>query len=454
VARVTVDRWRELGFSAGRAGVGPATWGQHKIWNVVRGLGDGAARFNVSGGCAVSPALPFERVTELVRELLLAHDSLRTKLFPAGQRRLDQVVHADGAVPVLVRQSEPDAIKVTAHALYHELQAMPFSVDEQWPVRLGVVEAGGLVRFVIFSLSHTAADGGGLRNLLAGFTALLAGGPIRTVGMTPLAEAEFQRSARGKRLDSAARRWWAAKLAQGPASMFPASAGQPKAATFPSAVLNSPALAIATEQVSASLKVSPASVLLAGAAAALHRLTGVRDALFQVVVSNRFLPGLADGVNIVAQEGLFWLPGADKEFAGLIRQAFGATLSAHRHAYYDKLALDDDLAQARQRGPVADFSCLINDTRGMMPIRDFARPAAEPLAQARARTTLTWPAEFDPRDTTFAMGVRDAQGSMELAITTDSATFPKPEVEKFLFGIEDLIVGQAEADGVAVVRAK
>ncbi|MER7004304.1 condensation domain-containing protein [Dactylosporangium sp. NPDC000555] len=433
----------EFVFAGARRGTGPATWGQSAIWDVVRRLGEDAARYNVSGGMPLDPALPLDRLAAVVRALLLRHDSLRTVLAPGGER-LGQVVHAAGAVPVHARECEPADVTETAYALYHELQAIPFDADRELPLRVGVVVADGRAGYVILSLSHTASDGWGLRNLLADCAALVAGRePPGDERQQPLEEAAYQTSDRGRRRDAAARRAWADKLRRGPESQFPDRAGRPAAPAFPNAVLNSPALALALDRVATGLAVNQGAVLLAAAAAAAGRLGGAPDAVFQIVVNNRFLPGMAGAVNTIAQEGLLYLPGTSGDFAALVRRTFGAALSAQRHAYYDKLALERDIADLRA---ACDHSCFVNDTRGLMPSLGYARPTAEPLRRARTRTTLTWPLEHAPRhNTTFALDAQDAPGSLELAMTADAAVLPRPDMERFLFGIEDLVVAQALA---------
>jgi hypothetical protein len=290
-----------------------------------------------------------------------------------------------------------------------------------------------------------------MRNLLADFTALCAGRSAASIlarhgRLQPLDEAGFQSSSRGRRRDAAARRFWRDRLHAGPPSLFPAASREP-ALSFPNAVLRSPALALATARVARQLAVSPASVLLAAAAASMGRLTGVSEAVFQVVVNNRFLPGLGDVVNTVAQEGLLHLPNTDGDFSRLVRYAFGATVSTHWHAYYDKLALDSDIAMSRDRGDViGDHSCIVNDFRGMVPDETWIKPDQVPLAQALDRTVLTWPVEFEPRrNLTFALDAATAPGAIELAMTADSAVLPRPDMERFLFGIEELVVAEALA---------
>lgn len=451
------DRHITFAFSGGRSGSGPATWGQSAKWNVVRGLGTDAARYNVTGGSPVPAPVPVGRIADVVRDLVLLHDSLRTRLCTGDDGRLAQVLYPSGAVPVVSRSCAPDEVTETSHALYFDLQATPFDVEHEWPLRVGVVECAGSAYYVVFSLPHTAADGWGLRNLLADFVALVDGGPTDRAAdgirarhdLQPLEEARAQDSERGRRRDAAARRSWCEKLAAAPPHQFPVYAGRPPAERFPQAVLNSPALALAMDRLAAALAVSPSAVLLAAAAAVAHRLTGVPDAVFQVVVNNRFLPGLAGAVDTVAQEGLFHLRDTGGDVTDLVRRTFGATMSTHRHAYYDALALDRDLALMRGRGEaVGDHSCFINDLRGLMPSLGYAKPAPVPLARAREHTTLSWPVECEPRrDVTFALDAQDAPGSVELAMTADSALMPKPDMERFLYGIEDLVVTEVLARG-------
>ncbi|MGI5238060.1 condensation domain-containing protein [Dactylosporangium sp. CA-139066] len=435
----------QIAFAGLRSGTGPATWGQSAIWDVVRRLGDDAARYNVSGGLAPDPALPLDRLGDVIRALLARHDSLHTTLRADGDR-LEQVAHPAGAVELHTRGCEPADVTATAYALRDELMAVPFDAERELPLRVGAVLAGGRAAYVILFLSHTASDGWGLRNLLADAAALCAGeDPGGEERQQPLEEAAYQVSEKGRRRDAAARRSWLQKLASGPASQFPGRAGRAPAAAFPNAVLNSPALALALDRVAAGLAVNPHSVLLAAAAAAAARLGGAPDAVFQIVVNNRFLPGMAGAVNTIAQEGLLHLPATAGDFADLVRRTFGAALSAQRHAYYDKLALDRDIAALRD---ACDHSCFVNDTRGLMSMLGYGRPEAEPLERARSRTTLTWPVEHAPRrNTTFALDAQDAPGSLELAMTADAAVLPRSDMERFLLGIEDLVVAQAQSLG-------
>jgi hypothetical protein len=460
----------EFAFSSGRSGTGPATWGQHAVWDVVRNLGADAARYNVSGGGAVDPGLPADRIVRALQELFPLNDSLRTTLHEDGEGRLVQQVHEAGSAALVVRRCEPEAVEHEADALLARLAAAPFDSEHEWPARFGAVESGGLVRHMVFVLSHTAVDAWGLRHLIEDMSALSHGGASgqqlrqrRADRLQPLEEAQYQASERGRRQDAAARRHWRGKLDLGPRRMFrPAAGPQPadvaaQPAKFPNAALDSPALALALHRISATHAVSSASVLLAAASAMVARLSGSADAVFQVVVNNRFLPGLQGAVSTVAQEGIFHLPDAADRFPQLLRRAFGSSLSAYRGAYYDKASLERDMAQLRgQRGDLCDLTCFVNDTRGVKPDRAGVRgPPADnasieklSIEMLRPQTTLRWPVEFEPRrNVSFALDVLDVPGSVGLSMTADSSLITRADMERFLYGVEDLVVTEALALG-------
>jgi hypothetical protein len=167
--------------------------------------------------------------------------------------------------------------------------------------------------------------------------------------------------------------------------------------------------------------------------------------LFQVVVNNRFLPGLKQAVSTVAQEGLFHLEVRDVPFADLVHAAAGASLATYRYAYYDKSRLDADLAGLAERS--ADLSCFVNDTRGLMPGQEpepMAPASPGALEELRGQTRLHWPVEFPPRpNVSFALDAVDIPGSLGLTMTADPSRLPRPEMERVLFGMEELIVGEA-----------
>ncbi|SOB85474.1 condensation domain-containing protein [Streptomyces sp. 1331.2] len=435
----------EIAFSSGRAGSGPATWGQQAIWDAVRRLPPAdAPRYNITTAAPLDPGLPLPVLLAALERLLHRHDSLHTRLLPPDDDGgpLRQVVDPEGTLGIDVRTAgERDAPAELGARLHEELAAQPFDTAAQWPIRVGLVVADDLVRHISLVLSHTAVDGSGMSRLVADLTALCldsspqASAELRRPSQQPLEEAGFQTSERGARRDAAARRQVLRKLRQGPPRLFP-PASDPSA-PFPNAVLRSPALARAVERVAAAHRVSTGSVLLAATAAMTARLAGTTEAVLNVVVNNRFLPELADAVSVVAGDGLFHLPDATGEFGEVVRRTHAAAIGTYRHAYFDRLALATEIERLTAEGvPLADRSCVFNDTRDLLPA------APDP---GNDRTTLSWPVEFEPRPgLTYALDALQSPEAISLAMTANPAVLPRPAMERFLYGIEELVLTEAD----------
>ncbi|MFG2908752.1 condensation domain-containing protein [Kitasatospora sp. NPDC048286] len=453
---MTTRQLLQIAFSSGRTGSGPATWGQRAIWDAVRQLPPAdAPRYNIATAAPLDPGVPLPVLLTALQQLLHLHDSLHTRLLPDESGFLRQVVDGEGLLDVHLQPAEEhdghedrEDYKEPAELgarLHEELAAQAFDTATQWPLRIGAVTAGGLVRHISLVLSHTAVDGTGMGRLVADLSALCLGSSpeelaeLRAPARQPLEEAEFQNSERGLRRDAGARTQFVRKLRLGPARLFPPAAAQP--GRFPNAVLRSPALPRAVERVAARHRVSTGSVLLAATAAMTARLAGSTEAVLNVVVNNRFLPELANAVSVVAGDGLFHLPDATAEFDEIVRRTHAAAIGTYRHAYYDKLALAAEIDQLTAEGVrLADRSCVFNDTRELLPAT--ADPGGD-------RTTLSWPVEFEPRPgLTYALDALQTADALSLAMTADPSVLPRSAMERFLYGVEELILTEAvtEAD--------
>ncbi|MFF1908151.1 condensation domain-containing protein [Kitasatospora sp. NPDC058218] len=459
---MTTSQQLEIVLSSGRSGTGPATWGQQAIWDAVSRLPPAdAPRYNITASAPLDPGLPVPVVLGALEGLLRLHDSLHTRLVLDDRGRLRQIVDPTGRLTVHTRHCDgdrTDPAKIGA-ALHDELAALPFDCAEQWPIRVGLVESDGLVRHMALVLSHTALDGAGMGLLVMDLTELAQGGSVESIStlrgsQQPLEEAEFQNSPRGLRRDVNARAHVVRKLRLGPPRLFPpVPDDEPK--PFPNAVLSSPALLRAVDQVAAGHRASSSSVLLAAVAVMTARLSGSPDAVLQVIVNNRFLPGLASAVSVVAGDGLFHLPAADGEFGDAVRRTHAASIATYRHAYYDKRLMDEEIARlTAEHGPLADRSCIFNDTRDLLPVA-IAEPGTDTGAATGADadtgtgpgatgTTLTWPVEFAPRPgLTFALDALQTPDALQLAMTADGSVLPRPAMERFLYGVEALILAEA-----------
>lgn len=178
----SVSRVERVGFSSGSSGTGPATWGQQAIWDAVSKLGVDSYRYNVCIGFPVQPGIPVPRVLAAVARLTGLYESLRTRLEPDGSGGLRQILDAAGTTPVHLRESDADQAERRGRELLAELETVPFDCAAEWPMRIAVVETGGLMTFVGFCLSHTAVDGWGLSRVVTDLFALANGDSPEQVG--------------------------------------------------------------------------------------------------------------------------------------------------------------------------------------------------------------------------------------------------------------------------------
>ncbi|MFJ5232821.1 condensation domain-containing protein [Kitasatospora sp. NPDC088391] len=446
-ASETPDDRTELTVRGARGGRGPATWGQRAIHSALVKLGPDAHRYNVRLAAPVEPGLPLDEVRRAFTDLLHLHEALRTRLL-VEDGELVQVLDPEGGLPVeLLHRDTPERAAAAAAELLAEYAAAPFDLAGRWPVRLGLVLVDGLVRQAVLVLSHTAADGWGMRRLVRDLVLLATGSTLEQLRAArgfaqPLDEAADQHSPRGRRRDAAARRHWRDKLRTGPRTLLPPPpADADPGRRFPLAVLRSPELVAALPAAAARLRTSDATVLLAAAATRLGLLAGRREILFQVVVGNRFTEQAAEAVTTLAQEGLFHLPELAGEFAETVRRCQGPALSAYRHSGYDKPQLEAELDELRATGAeLADHSVFWNDTRDPLAA---AMPdgSAEPPA---VRRELAFPDTFPARPgVSVAVDVVAVPGAVELLMVADSALLDREQMARFLCGVEELVLTAA-----------
>ncbi len=455
---MTTVNGQTIRLDSARAGTGPATWGQRAIWGVVTRLGDDAPRYNVPADLPVTPPRPVSRVLADLTELLQLHDSLHTRFLPNGVDGLEQVVDGGGELAVEVRECAVAEAPGVGAGLLEELAGRSFDHEREWPLRVGLVVCEGAVHRLVLVASHAGMDYWGQGRMLRDLQLIESGESAESLrlarpSLQPLEAAEFQASPIGRRRDEAARRYWCEQLTAGPREVFKDPAAPDLSADpgrlFPNAVLRSPALAVAVGRVAAELEVSDAAVLLGAASHQLARMSGSSDVLFQVVVGNRFQPSAAAAVSTVAQEALFLLTDAGRDFGDAVRRTRSVSFNAFRHAGYDKWALDREVARLVEKGEAADHSYWWNDTRdpGVGPFDTVEMPRAA-LSELIGRTGLSWPTEFLPRvNVSMAVDVLTAPGALDLAMTADPAVLGREGMEQFLRGVERLVVAEAIALG-------
>ncbi|MGW5355759.1 condensation domain-containing protein [Streptomyces sp. NPDC004031] len=413
-----------IAFVAADAESGPLTWGQLAIWDAIGRTAPDDGYFNFGRILKVPGARTAVEVRAALGGLVAVHGALRTRLDLTGPRPRQRLA-ARGELPVECCAGDPEAVLAG-------LVARPFDYEAEWPLRVALVMDGPRVGHVVLAFCHVAADGLGadvavrdLRVLLLRGAGALDGRPAPR----PLDLARWQAGPEGRRAAARAARLWEKVPRE---VMFDRPAGAGERPRVWRGQLASPAMDLAVRAVAARHRTSTSTVLLAATAALVGRSTGRERCAVLPIASNRFRRDTARIVGMVSQEGVFALEGVDRPFGELLRAADPAALRAYRSAFHDPVD--------RMRGGWAQPLCCFNDQR---PVR----PDPAPCAPARIRAALpasrlSWPLGQERLNCRFCVHVT---GALEVSVTADTAYLPRRGIERFLFGLESLLVAQAGA---------
>jgi len=119
---------------------------------------------------------------------------------------------------------------------------------------------------------------------------------------------------------------------------------------------SSPVTWAALRTLTARHRASTATVLLAGYAVALAGVTGRIPSDVQVLVSNRFRPGLTESASTLSQAGVCLVGVAGVGFGEVIKRAWQASTNAYKYAYYDS-ARRDELIESLGRKRASSSTC-------------------------------------------------------------------------------------------------
>jgi len=369
---------------------------------------------NIGGVMALPPGTPVEEMTGVLRFVLGRHQALRTRLlFPDSP---DDGIHPQQAVSEsgeaalrVIDIDEDDDAAAVAEETRSDYEYTPFDYAVEWPVRMAVVRQGGRLTHLVVQYGHVMVDGASLavvsedlRNLDPATGAAMT--PL--VAVTPLELARMQAGTAGRRQSAKSLRYWESVLDSIPARRFGES-DDPREPRFWEILCYSPAMHLGLESVAARTGAATSHVLLAAYAVALARITGRNPSVAQVVVNNRFRPGLAQSVSQISQNSLAAIDVADCAFDDVVARAWKAGKDAFMHGYYDiadHAALLEDVE--RRRGEPVDISCYVNDRRGPDQPGLADRVATEEqLRAALKRTRLRWDRKFPMYDGSFFLHV-------------------------------------------------
>lgn len=431
-------------FAGDGAGVGRLSWGQQEMWGAIRRMGSSLA----IGGVSPLPAgMTVEMSVSVLRFILSRHPSLRTRLRLAPDGRVEQVVAAAGEAPLEVVDAgagDPAEVAEAVRVHYHDTV---FDYAGEWPVRMAVIRQGGVLTHSVALYCHLALDGEGLGALIPDLSTmdLNTGHSDRpSSGMSPLEQANWQASPAGQRRSDTSLRYWERLLRGVPARRFPGpGSSQPR---FAEVEFRSVAADLAARRVAARTGMDTTPVLLAAFAVALARATGRNPTVAQLVVSNRFRPGLAESVSTVSQPGLCVVDVAGISFDEAVGRARLSALSAYKNAYYDPLRRVELIERVgRDRGEELDIACFFNDRRAPSQREVVgAPPTSAQVEAALPDSRLVWrDTPIDPSSERFFLHFNDVGGAIDIRLTVDTEHLSVADAETCVRELEAITVRSA-----------
>ena len=434
-----------VSFEGPGAGVGELTWGQQKVWTLMHEVD---SSLSMGGAVPVTDGRTVQDLAAELRFFMCRYASMRARIRPGAEGDLIQEVWGSGETILGILDVADDADPdLAAQGLAKTWEDTIFDYAEEWPIRMAAVRHRGAVTHVVVTISHIATDGAGIAVMLGELSERdpITGEPKNPVpAMGPLELAQLQRTPAGQRQSEVSLRHWGRLLrAAEPRRFGPyVDRGEPR---YRQAVFESRALHLASKVVAARVGGSASSVVLAGYAVAVARLTGINPVLIQVVVSNRFRPGLAEVSHPLSVNGLLMVDVADASFDEVVNRTQRASALCSKYAYYDPAQLKELRAQvAQERGEAIDISCAFNDRRldiGIEP--PGAVPPREEIESALADSVLRWDRPFSELAEKLMIQVGDVPDTVELLVLADTHHVSVDDVEAFVPDLESLVVAAA-----------
>lgn len=446
-------------FRGEGSGVGELTWGQREIWAAMRTQ---QSWIPIGGAVPVPIPRPVEDFVDAVRFSLCRHPSLRTKLRFEPDGTILQVVAEHGEFPLNVVDVPDDADPAAAAAeMKTAYDRTPFDFEREWPIRMGVVRQHGLVTHLVALYNHIAVDAGAMSALFVNddLTALFTSGtgtpkPVLDVnGQTPFEQLAWQTGPAGQRHNRAVQRHWKRLLADIPGRRF-GDTDDERVPRHWNVMFHSSAAYLAMRSVMARTGAESSPVLLAAVSVALARVTGSHPTVLQVVVNNRFRPGLADTISPIAQTSLCVFDVSDSTFDEAVAQAQRSTTSTYLNAYYNPDEMTAMIGEmGRERGEEIDIGCFFNDRRtGDNPDSDSPLATRDEIDTALADSTMEWGPHSHIPVERFFIHFDKAVNSLDVLLQTDTRYLPPDDMRAFLLEFESILV-QAAHDPAAHTSA-
>jgi hypothetical protein len=426
-------------------GADELSWGQHSIWQSMTAAG---SSLPVGAAVAVPPGVTVAGSAMVLRFVMNRHQSLRTHVVVGADGVPIQHVATSGEVPMEVVDAGAADPAVVAKDILDRYYAVPFDYVDEWPIRMAAVCVGEQVTHVVTVYCHIALDVHGVDALVTDLASMdpATGEPTGPVtALPPIAQVRAQRLPAARRHSDAAIRYAERLLRDVPARRYNESS-DPRRPRWQQVGFDSPASYLAGRAVAARNRVHTTPVLLAAFAVAISEVTRIHPAVAQLVVNNRFRPGLALAVGPISQACLGVIAVEDSTFDEVVSRAWQASTRAGKHSYYDPKAMEEMLARVSgERGEEIDTDCYFNDRRRAhlnTPVQDRP-PTSEELAAAVAAGTLRWEEPLELYDHTVFFHINDVPDTFDYLMCADTHRLSPAEMEAMVRRMESVLVAAA-----------
>ncbi|MFI6499685.1 condensation domain-containing protein [Nonomuraea typhae] len=414
-------------------------WGQRYMWLRFHQLPPGhrhethvVLRLGVYEGVTVADCRA--TLTYLARR----HEALRTTFHLDGDGDPYQRVHPPGPVPATEVTTERDGTPPPAEVI-EELSTRPFDLENEWPIRLCVITAGGVPKQMVVVLNHLAVDVWtieALKRELRMQRAAYAGrrpAALKPVRHQPVDLARYEASAEAAVTAARAVAHWENEIAQLPYDLFATRRGRPSDPVARHATLISPALLAASRELAARHRVFPSLIHLTAYTAMMAAYTGSETVGHLSFVGNRDAHPYGDVLTCMFSPTLVRVDcSGDPAFRDLLARVSAAFATAREHAY---LPYDEVVELLSREG-----------SRRAHPVRlatefNFIKQAAREYKGARtAFTSNPAPESWARTGTDAYVRVDEWRDAVAVSLHAASAVMDGAAVERFLRGFEAFVL--------------
>lgn len=439
-------------FTGTEAGTAPLTWGQLAILQDMQDNGD---QFTMYGAMPLPAGSTVEDAASWLGALIHRHAALRARLADGPGDRPCQEVAASGETGLDIRTMPDDADEADRERYVAHLLAawplVPFDFHRDWPLRMAVLRHRGACRDLVWTLSHLVADGTANMFLLRELMQEVAGRPVSGPGRPEILDvARSEQEPQLSHLSRRAMRYWESQLSHIPALTFgePAHSGSQPAQRYGQVKFGSPAAHLAIAAIARRTRTDTSRATLAVVTTAIGRVAGVSPLTLNVMVSNRFRPGLAGVFAPVAQNSVVTIDAASASIDEVVAQTRTASLTAGMRAYYNPDHLTEVMARsAAERGYPARVSCRFNDQRAMVTRPDEEDSPGdvtpEQVTRRLTETSLAWQRPLDQLHDQLSIIIQNRADTLSLYLKCDLWCFSREQIEALLRGIEEVAVEAA-----------